>query len=312
MRKALPLLLALPILAAGIWAKVTSTVEAVDTPAAEVPQPERRAWRTGIELLSKPSEPPAPERHEVEQVHADSEDFLPSRGLTRLSGRVVNTDGEPLQATVFSTDCPGRAYSTPEGDFELYVFLAAPAACDLQAMTQHGILNAISETTWVEVEPEVGARVELRVDDRPQGGIGIGFLLNGDGAVVTWVHPFGPAMDAGLEEGDVIEQVNDLELKDAFDPNLFIQETVGPVGSTVEIFLKGEDQGLVLQRSEIREGQTAPSRFDAPPLEDEVLEGDTGAPIPPQEPWDELPGPAMDTGWWDTGWQEDEIWAEAF
>ncbi len=309
MRKALPLLLALPILAAGIWAKVTSEVETLDTPAPEAIQPERRAWRTGIELLSKPALQ-APDSPAVEPVRADPE-LLPSTGLTRLSGRVVNADGAPLQATVFSTDCPGRAYSTPEGDFELYVFLAAPAECDLQAMTQHGMLNAISETVWVEVEPEVGAQVVLEVDDRPQGGIGVAFLLSGDGAEVTWVHPFGPAMAAGLEQGDVIEQVNDLDLRDVFDPNLFIQETVGPVGSEVEVFLKGEDQGLVLQRSEIREAQTAPSRFEAP-SDDEVIEVDTGAPSPPLEAWDETPEPAMDTAWWDTGWQEDEIWTEAF
>lgn len=312
MRKSLPLLLALPIVAAGIWAKVTSGAEAVQTPSSEVPQLERRAWRTGIELLSPPEGPQRLDGPPVKQVHELPEERTVSQGLTLLSGRVVNADGEPVEASVFSTDCPGRAYTNPQGDFELYVFLSEAQSCDLQAATQHGMLQAVSRTLWVDVVPEQSVRVVLEVDDQPQGGIGVGFLLAGEGAVVTWVHPFGPAMDAGLQVDDVIVQVNDLDLQDIFDPNVFIQETVGPAGTPVEIFLKGEDQGLVLRRSEIREAQIAPEPAKLPDPDDEAMLWDSGLPQDVDTPLDGAPEPAWDTGWWDTGAPEDEIWAEAF
>lgn len=297
MRNAWPwFLLALPLLLAAIWGSMTSSAVATpESPAAPV-GPELRVRRTGIERLApRPETEPQP----ASAVRATPELALPELlGLTRVEGWVVDEQGKAMEATVFSTECPSRARTDAEGYFELSFFIDRAMVCDLQANTDHGMLTAVSPTEWVEVAPESRTSVRLLVDSAPQGGIGVAFSLMGEGARVMWLHPYGPAARAGLQEGDVITQVDDLSTEELWDPNLFIQATVGPVGSPVELFLEGEEEGLILYRAQIRGSIEAPEPSDGPDPAAEVTTADTAW----REAAPDAAEPLWDSGWVETGW----------
>ena len=302
MRKLRPLLLTLPImLAAWIWAGLTLGAE----PDAELPQgpsvPELRVRRTGVETLAPrpPREPPLRaqpiEPLEPMPPHVARESFhLPGFGLTLIEGEVLDEQGQAVDAMVFSTECPSQAF-TEDGHFELYFFTHDPRECDVQASTQHGMLNAISETQWVEIAPGDEPWVTLYVDAQPQGGLGVAFELNGAGAQITWVHPGGPGMRGGLQVGDVIQEVDGHDFREVFDPHAFVQTTIGPVGTEVSLLLEGESQIRTFVRGHISEDTATSDK------------GDAGlAPI------DEVDLPLQDTGWqpaWDTGWLDTGVFA---
>lgn len=67
------------------------------------------------------------------------------------------------------------------------------------------------------------------------GGIGAQISLNEQGQVVLYPYPDSPASDAGIEDGDVITAIDDVEIT----PDLGIDTTVslirGPVGERVDI-----------------------------------------------------------------------------
>lgn len=290
MRKYWPALLFVPpMLAAWIWAGLTLGAEP-EAQLTQAPTQELRVRRTGVETLAprpetqlQPAEALAPITPHVAQPGIE----LPSAGLTRIEGDVVDQEGRPVDAVVFSTQCPSRARAE-NGRYELYFFADGPMECDVQASTQHGLLSAISETEWVDVEPEDRLWVRLQIDSQPQGGLGVGFELNGDGAEITWVHPAGPGMRGGLQVGDVILEVDGEPFAGVYDPNAFVQTTVGPVGSEVSLLLEGESQIRTFVRGHIGEDTAVMGN------EDPVL-----------EPIDVMESEFQDSGWqpdWETGW----------
>ncbi len=290
MRKFWPTLLFVPpMLAAWIWAGLSLGAEP-DALLTQAPTQELRVRRTGVETLAPrpasqvhPDESLPPQTPNVAQPGFE----LPGAGLTRIEGEVVDHDGHPVDALVFSTECPSRAH-TENGRYELYFFADGPTECDVQASTKHGMLSAISETEWVDVEPEDRLWVRLHIDAQPQGGLGVGFELIGDGAEITWVHPSGPGRRGGLQIGDVILEVDGEPFVGVYDPNAFIQSTVGPVGTEVSLLLEGESQIRTFVRGHI--GQ------------DTALEGDAD---PYLEPIEMLEPEVQDSGWlpdWETGW----------
>jgi hypothetical protein len=299
MRKFWPLLLFVPpMIAVWIWASLSLDAPTVSAQAQLATPQEIRVRRTGVETLApKEGETEQSAPREVVPSLSTPGLQLPSAGLTRIQGEVVDQDGNPIDAVVFSTHCSSRAY-TENGRFELYFFASNPRECDVQASTEHGMLNAISATEWVDIEPEQNTWVRLQLDSQPQGGLGVGFVLNGEGAVITWVHPGGPGMRGGLEAGDVILEVDGFLFEDVYDPNTFIQTTVGPVGSPVSLLVKGEFQIRTFIRGHISEdldgslGEDIPAEPTGGPFEATVQ--DSGwAPV--------------DTGWsteWDTGWPD--------
>ena len=291
MRKFWPaLLLVPPMLAAWIWAGLSLGTQ-TDARVTDAPiGPEIRVRRTGVETLAPTAQTQV---HPIEHLppmtpHLAQQEFTgPGAGLTRIQGEVFDDEGRPVDAVVFSTECPSRGYAEG-GRFELYFFAQGPMECDVQASTQHGMLSAISETVWVEVEPEDHASVRLHIDAQPQGGLGVAFELNGEGARITWVHPGGPGMQGGLQAGDVILQVDGQDFVGVYDQNAFIQTTVGPVGTQVSLLLEGESQIRTFTRGHIDE-DTA--------MLDEAE--------PSLGPIDDADGAIQDSGWlpeWETGW----------
>ena len=290
MRKFWPLLLFfVPMIAVWIWAGLPSGGQPLSTGPQSPTVPEMVVRRTGVETL-------APRQAELEQraglLGPPEETATPSLEvpptfLTRIQGEVLDESGNLVDAMVFSTKCASRAY-TENGRFDLYFFVSSAVECDVQASTQHGMLNAISETESVNIEPKQRAWVRLHLDSQPQGGLGVAFVLSGDGAEITWVHPNGPGMRGGLEAGDVILVVDGQSFEGVYDQNAFIQTTVGPVGSQVSLLLEGESQIRTFTRGHIDQSTPAAEQANSPP-----------API-------DTPDAALqDSGWatdWDTGW----------
>ncbi|MFT5583354.1 MAG: membrane-associated protease RseP (regulator of RpoE activity) [Cognaticolwellia sp.] len=300
MRKFRPLLLfLLPMIAVWIWAGLSGEGQPLSTGPQPPTATEILVRRTGVETL-------APRQAELEEpagpLGRPAETSMPSlevpvATLTRIQGEVLDQDGDLIDAVVFSTKCSSRAY-TENGRFDLYFFASSAMECDVQASTQHGMLNAISETEWVNIEPEQQAWVRLHLDSQPQGGLGVAFVMSGDGAEITRVHPNGPGMRGGLKEGDVILEVDGQSFAGVYDQNAFIQTTVGPVGSQVSLLLEGESQIRTFTRGHI--GQATPFADEADP-----------APAPIDAPETEFQDsgwlPDWDTGWLDTGRLESEI-----
>ncbi len=277
-----------PLLAVAMWPLFPSPAE-LESPAYQPPDPPTyRVRRTGVETLSPATQSEQRRLSGSRTPHlSEPGDQPPPTRLTRIQGEVVDRRGHPADALVFSTQCQGQT-KTENGFFDLYFFAAGPIECDLQARTQHGLLNAISKTEWLTIHPEEQNWVQLSIDTEPQGGLGVAFELNGDGAEITWVHPGGPARREGLQIGDIIVEVSGENFVGVYDQNAFIQTTVGPIGSEVSLRLAGESQNRTLNRGHIAEDA---EMGDVPPSA-----AGTG---------DDLDSDLPDSGWLsdgETGW----------
>lgn len=110
--------------------------------------------------------------------------------------------------------------------------------CEVRAGRRDGLLFAWSDPVDVDTSRE-GQIVEVQIPDEETGGLGVAFAPVEEGMAVSHVWPGSPADRMGLEEGDVIVEVDGLPTETLTEDE-FISVMTGPVGTDVD-FVVGHD-----------------------------------------------------------------------
>lgn len=171
----------------------------------------------------------------AEPAQVDSAD--PPLMLSTLVVHASYPDGEPVTDPLFITsrDC-GIWRRTAHGP--VVAVQTIEARCTIRAGRPDGRLFAWSDAEEVELD---GGQVDVQlILPREQtGGLGVAFQPAEDGMEVARVWPGSPADELGLEQGDVILEVDGLPT-DALTEDEFIDVMTGPVGTDVR-FVVGYD-----------------------------------------------------------------------
>jgi C-terminal processing protease CtpA/Prc len=111
--------------------------------------------------------------------------------------------------------------------------------CLLEGIRHDGLLVSRAEAVDLDVKAGDEIDVELVFPEERTGGIGIGIQEVEEGVLVTYVHPGSPAERAGLQEGDVIVEVDGLSV-DALDVQDFVSVMTGPEDTPVAFVVGAE------------------------------------------------------------------------
>jgi len=161
--------------------------------------------------------------------------LLSARAEQTLSGRVVNTAGNPEpDARIWGC---GPARIDGEGRFTVR---PVKAPCDLRAARQDGFWFSKSEWVSVAADPGGHRELELVLDEYPRGGIGIGIAQHDLGVRVSDVHAGSPGEQAGLAAGELILAV-DGEPSADMDLDTFVDRATGEAGTDVSLTVLGLD-----------------------------------------------------------------------
>lgn len=185
----------------------------------------------------RPSEPlPEPEQD------PEPEDGADLRSVALVID-VVDEEGRPAEgAMVVPVDCPGFEGGAP-GEY-----LVEPGPCVLRAVRRDGALIARGSAASVDVWGPDPTYLQLELQSRQTGGIGIRFVPSELGMRVMDVTPGTPAARAGIEAGDLVVAVGD---EDAIgkDGDWFVDRMTGAVGTEVEFTLGIESDTGLSQRT---------------------------------------------------------------
>ncbi len=250
LRRRWPGLLALLLLVLGLawWLRPGPPVEAASRFAiADPPEPAstQRASRPRPPPVSAPigDEPVAEEPAAVEPlVIADN------TGLLRID--VVRADGtrEP-DALIRFGRCGGAMLVEDHPDWSLVRVEAGP--CELLAIRRDGLLESPELRLDVEIVAGAESQATFTFPVERTGGIGIRLQPVDEGMLVMGVMPGSPAEQAGLQEGDVIVEVDGHDAT-ALNPREFSEIMTGPEGTSVQFVLAMEgDTGLVEELVEL-------------------------------------------------------------
>jgi len=154
-------------------------------------------------------------------------------------GNLVDEEGRPApEARV--EGCGARVEVGSDGRFEGVLRPNARGPCVVRAAWRDGQLVRFGEE--VQVDPfAVGGGVELAVDTSPVAGLGVGFRMSEEGALVDRVIEGSPAWVAGLEVGDLITRVDGEDVA-GLGTYEFVELATGPEGSTARITVRFEDE----------------------------------------------------------------------
>ena len=204
-----------------------------EAPAPRSPAPSREPTAPVV-----PAPMPAPESAE-ESAELDPE---PAETHASLIIDLIEPDGRPAEkGRVMPVHCPGLAAMGPGR------FRAPPGPCSVRAVRRDGALFARSPVQTAELVVGEVAYLQLELEPTRTGGIGVRFQPMGSGMQVLTVVPDTPAFHAGLEQGDVIVEVNGLPT-DELSVDEFVQTMTGPEGSEVEFTIEYPgDEGPELQ-----------------------------------------------------------------
>ncbi|MEQ8677979.1 MAG: S41 family peptidase [Aggregatilineales bacterium] len=105
-----------------------------------------------------------------------------------------------------------------------------------------GVLQALGDRNTFFIEPAV-ARSESDVLAGTYGGIGVNLSRNADGNFVLFPFPDGPAINAGVQDNDVIISIDEVDISPALQQDAVDQMLRGEVtdGSGVEIVVRRTD-----------------------------------------------------------------------
>lgn len=258
--------------------------------AVSEPRPKRtvrpRTPRAAAPALP-PAEAPAVEAPEAAEAPTAAVPFDHDERVL-VDGIVVDDAGYTYEGRVLVTTvgCGGEQRRLVRGG-RFSWWLGADTPCALVAidLEHDGPIANITPPVPVHAGPDGVADVELVVDTRPRGGLGIAFAKTADGAVeVTTVWPGTPAAALGLEPGDVIVAVDGAEVA-AMTPEAFVARLSGAEGTAVDVTWAsdGVEATATITRTALVE--TAPGRFvgdpggqdsGAAPADDDPPAGDTG------------------------------------
>jgi len=166
-------------------------------------------------------------------------------GTATISGMVRNAEGEPA-GKVFVEGCGNQALTDAAGDFSMTV---SPGGCTLQAFRRDGLLVSVSDPA--DLLPEDGGDLiaDFALPEVAKGGLGIHIEANDAGLQILGVLPETAAEDVGLQDGDLIVEINgeptaELTLQE------FVQIAHGDAGTEVDIVVSrvGEETAYRLDR----------------------------------------------------------------
>lgn len=241
-------------------------------PADPAPPPKVSASRKKLNKRQLPrvpaAEPEAPQEPDAKRepspglaVPVSELGTLDTGDLAKLASvdvSVVYPDGELITGFVMilSEDC-GIGGPTRQGSRH---FLAPEAGhCTFNARRRDGALWAFSDDVEVDLKPGENTEVELVLPRERTGGLGVQITEVEEGIRIERVYPGTPADDAGLEEGDIIVEVDGLPT-DALTADEFIRVMTGPEGTDIDFVIGYEaDTGYVEEDRQITRAS-----FDVP------------------------------------------------
>lgn len=126
-----------------------------------------------------------------------------------------------------------------QGLLDAYYLRPQPDPKEREYAAIRGMLSALGDRYTFFIDPPV-ARSESDVLAGTYGGIGVLVQRNEAGEIVLFPFPEGPAARAGIEDGDVVLQINALDLDQATPQDQIDQMLRGEVkeGSGVELTVR--------------------------------------------------------------------------
>lgn len=213
--------------------------------AAAHPHGEEATFK-GPQLRGVPSAPllePLGDVDEGQDVAEAAEDTgaafaqsLREAGLARVVAFIDPPSKPDEQVWVDLGECEGVAVSRAP---DRWVLAVMPGECRIQARRLDGMLIARSNAERMTLEPGEDVEVDLRLPTERTGGLGVQIRRQDGVIVVARVIPGSPAEAMGLEEGDLIVEVDGLPTE-ALELDEFIEVMTGPAGTDVE-FTVGYD-----------------------------------------------------------------------
>ena len=113
--------------------------------------------------------------------------------------------------------------------------------CDIFLYKMDGAFRSYTEEQFVEYIPNGEIEITFRFPEQRIGGMGVSIIKEDRGFAIMNIYPNTPAEEMGLQNGDIIIEVNgestyDLSMDD------FLQLTTGYEGTTAEFRLLGDDE----------------------------------------------------------------------
>ncbi len=160
-----------------------------------------------------------------------------------VSGYVLDGEGKPIaNARVYG--CHGYAHSENDGKFLLEV---VPGDCTITAMRRDGGIQVFSDPVDIKLVLNEKINQNIIMDSREYGGIGVSLLMGQPGLVIDNVTDGSAADRSGIRKGDQIISINGKLVEGDFSSfEEVYRELVGPIGTSVSIIVKSEDELLEL------------------------------------------------------------------
>ena len=236
-------LLLLLLVGLAWWLWPGPAVEAAPRVAVtEIPEP------ASTQRAARPRPPPVAVPIEAEPEAEEPSVIADNTGILRID--VVRADGtrEPGAIIRFGR-CGGAALIEDHPDWSLVRVEAGP--CELIAVRRDGLLESPELRLNVEIIAGAENQATLVFPVERTGGIGIRLQPVDEGMLVMGVMPGSPAEQAGIQEGDVIVEVDGHDAT-ALDGREFSEIMTGPEGTSVQFVLATEgDTGLVEELLEL-------------------------------------------------------------
>ena len=168
-------------------------------------------------------------------------------GLDPVSGRVLRSDGRADMGSVVRVECDDGFQAVVPVLFSgrLGRVPKLNGRCRMQAMRKDGDLWTRSEWSDVRYNDAGLPEASLELPARRTGAVGVSIEEHSEGVQVTEVKQGTPADGLGLEEGDVIVEVNGRKVSEMSEEE-FQRAVRGPSGTAVELTVIWEgDTGQV-------------------------------------------------------------------
>ncbi len=170
-------------------------------------------------------------------------------GTATVSGTVHNARGE---GRTFVEGCGNQALPDADGAYSMTV---SPGRCVINAFRRDGLLVAQAQAAEIVPGPDDALIVDFEIPQRPRAGLGIVIEGTDAGIRVLDVLSGTAAADVGLQEGDLVIEVDGIPTAGIALAD-FVELAVGPVGTDVEIVV---DRGagterLLLDRRTLEDG----------------------------------------------------------
>lgn len=132
-----------------------------------------------------------------------------------------------------------QAWDTINDEF----YYTKPSEADRVRGAIRGLLSTLDDKYTLYIAPDAAA-ADAQVMQGQSGGIGAKITVDQDGQIIIAEALIGkPAAEAGLQSGDIIRKVDDLDLKGVSATDA-VQKVRGPIGTSVRLTIQRGTQQL--------------------------------------------------------------------